>query len=67
MEEAAEWKGYVKRALEDIDSGLKDLDEKVEDIRKCVNNNKVRIAAISGTVSLIVTLIVFLVKDMLAK
>ena len=56
----AEWKGYVKRALESIDKKLVGIDDKMDVLDTCVNKMKVKVAAIGGTVSLVVTLFVLL-------
>jgi len=58
---AAEWKGYVKRALESIDSKLGSVDTKLDLLESCVNGMKVKVAAIGGTISLVVTLVILLV------
>lgn len=56
----AEWKGYVKRALESIDKQLRDIDVKMDLLDSCVNGMKIRVAAIGGTISLVVTVVILL-------
>lgn len=56
----AEWKGYVKRALESIDKQLGDIDGKMDLLDSCVNGMKIRVAAIGGTISLVVTVVILL-------
>ena len=61
----AEWKGYVKRALESIDIQLKSVDTKLDILESCVNGMKIKVAAIGGTVSLIVTIVILLLTKRL--
>lgn len=61
----AEWKGYVRRALESIDKKLDGVDTKMDVLDNCVNKMKVKVAAIGGTISLIVTIIVLLITKQL--
>jgi len=56
----AEFKGYVKHSLESIDDKLKGLDSKMDLLDSCVNGIKIKIAAIGGTVSLVVTVVILL-------
>lgn len=56
----AEFKGYVTAKLEDIIKKLDRLDE-------CVDKMKLKVAAVGATISLIVTVLVIIVKELLAK
>lgn len=64
---SAEWKGYVKRALESMDKKLDKMDTKMDVLDACVDKMKVRVACIGGTISLIVTILVLLLDNLLAK
>ena len=58
-----EWRGYVVRALEDIDRDIKGLSEKVDKIDERLSQTNVRVAAIGATVSVIVSIIMWAVKQ----
>ena len=58
-----EWRGYVVRALEDIDRDIKGLSDKVDKIDERLSATNVRVAAIGATVSVIVSLIMWAVKQ----
>lgn len=62
-----EWRGYVKRALESIDKKLVKIDDKMDSLDECVNGMKLKMAAIGGTVSLVVTILVIILKELLLK
>lgn len=62
----AEFKGYVTRALENIDTTLKSVDKKMDVLDRCVNGMKVRVAAIGGTISLVVTVLVLLLSKIIS-
>ena len=64
---SAEWKGYVKRALESIDKTLVSIEVKIDDLEDGVGKMKLKVAAIGGTVSLVVTLLCLVIKEVLAK
>jgi hypothetical protein len=63
----AKFDGYVKAKLEDIEKKLDKMDGKMDKLDECVDRMKVKVAAIGGTVSLVVTIVVILLKDLLAK
>lgn len=62
---SAEWKGYVRRALESNDKKLDGIDKKLDLLDSCVNGMKVKMAAIGGTVSLVVTIVILLLTKQL--
>jgi hypothetical protein len=63
----AEFNGYVKAKLEDIGDNLGKIDKKLDVLDTCVNKMKMRVAAIGGTVSLVVTILVLIIKEVLGK
>lgn len=63
----AEFTGYVKAKLEDMGERLVGIDKKLDTLDTCVNGMKVRVAAIGGSVSLLVTVLVLILKELLAK
>lgn len=65
--ETLEWKGYVKRALESIDKKLVSIDTKMDTLDECVSNLRIKTAALAGTISLAVSIIVIVVKSLLAR
>ena len=61
----AEWRGYALRALEDMNGEIRDLkkdigriEEKLDKVNSRLTNTQVKLATLSGAVSLIVTLVV---------
>jgi hypothetical protein len=63
----AKFEGYVTAKLEDIGAKLAGVDKKLDVLDTCVNNMKVRVAAIGGTISLVVTVVVILLKEFISK
>ena len=63
----AKFDGYVKAKLEDIEKKLDKMDGKMDRLDECVDRMKVKVAAIGGTVSLVVTIVVLLLKDVISK
>jgi len=57
----AEFKGYVKAKLEDIGEKQEKMDKKLDVLDTCINRMNVKVAAIGGTVSLVVTIVILLV------
>jgi len=62
---SAEFQGYVTAKLEGINVDMKEMKETIKDISKCVQSNKGKILGLAGTISLIVTLVVMLLKSLL--
>ncbi len=58
-----EWRGYVVRALEDIDRDIKSLNDKVDGLDEKLSNTNVRVAGIGAVVSIIVSIIMWAVKQ----
>ena len=56
----AEFIGYVKAKLEDIS-------KKLDILETCVNKMKIKVAAIGGTISLVVTVLVILLSNFVSK
>jgi len=63
----AEWKGYVKGSLENIYDDIKEIKKKVDRINQRVTNLQLKMAGIGATVSLIVSLLFLLAKELLQK
>lgn len=56
-EKQAEWRGYMLKAVEDIDKELTTLRTKVEKIDDNVNSLYAKVAGIGATISLITTIV----------
>ncbi len=56
MDEAT-WKGYITRAIEEIDRKLAAIDEKQDNGVEAISKLRERTAKISGTVAIIVSII----------
>ena len=65
--DAKEFEGYTRATLEHIKAQLVSIDAKVEKFEKCVTGLKVKMATIGGVVSLLVTIMTLLIKEMIAK
>lgn len=62
-DDTKEFIGYVKACLENNKENMGEIKTDLEDIKKSVSKLKLRVAAIGGTVSLIVSLVMFLLKS----
>lgn len=62
-----EWRGYVLRALEDIDTDLKVLYRKYEAVDKRINNLYLKVAGLGAVVGILSSLIFGLAKDAIAR
>ena len=56
MDEAT-WKGYITRAIEEIDRKLATIDEKQDSGVEAISKLRERTAKISGTVAIVVSII----------
>jgi len=65
--DAKEFEGYTRATLEHIKGQLVNIDATVEKFEKCVTGLKIKMAAIGGTVSLLITIVTLLVKELVAK
>jgi len=64
--EIAKFTGEVTEALKNLREGVGEIKSDMKDLKKCIDKTNIRVACIGGTVSLIVTIVVLLVKSMLA-
>jgi len=62
---AAEWRGYVKRALEDIDKSLTGLQGEVKATNKVMGNLKAKVGGIGALVAFVITLVTLLLKNVI--
>lgn len=53
----AEWRGYVKRALEDLNNEMQSIQKKLDKVDNNVNGLYMKVAALGGTVAIITSLI----------
>ena len=67
----SEWRGYVVRALEDINKELQEIkcdqkfiDEKIDGVNSKLTGMQLKVAAIGGTTGLIVSLLLFVLTGM---
>ena len=59
----AEWRGYVVRALEDIDKHTIETNKRLNRIEKRLNHLQFKMAGIGGSVAVIITVLLrFLLK-----
>ena len=61
----AKFQGYTMAKLEDIEKDMKEMKGAIKDISKCVQSNRGKILGLAGTISLVVTLIVMIIKHFL--
>ena len=59
----SEWRGYMKKAVEDINDEIKDLKIVMEDVRKSQISQQIRVATISGGFALAVTIVTILISS----
>jgi len=64
--ELQRWRGEQEQKLENVESTVNSINTKLDDLCNSVTSNKIAIAKIAATVSLVVSL-VFMVLDRLIK
>ena len=62
-----EWRGYVLRALEDIDKDLKTLFKLHGELDKRINNLYLKVAGIGAVVGILSSLVFGILRDMILK
>ena len=63
----SEWRGYVARALEDIDKRTEQIDRRLVNIEKGMTHLRVKLVGIGATVSFLVTVVILLLKEAIIK
>jgi len=63
---AGEFQGMVKTKLDGICKEMAEIKTEIKSIRKRVDGNRLKIAGIGATVSLIVTILTLLIKELMA-
>ena len=59
----AEWRGYVVRALEDIDKHTIETNKRLDRIEKRLNHVQLKMAGVGGSVAIIISVLLrFLLK-----
>ena len=64
---AGKFEGRVEEALSNISIDIVDIKKEMRMIKEKVNNNRFKIAGIGATVSLIVTIAVLLLRELMVK
>lgn len=64
---SAEWQGYLKATLEAMKEDIGEIKGNIEKLDRRVTNIRVKIAGIGASVSLLTTLLIFLIKELIAK
>ncbi len=64
---AGKFQGRVEEALSNIEEDIGDIKKEMKCIKEKVNNNRFKIAGIGATISLVVTIVVLLVKELMGK
>jgi len=62
-----EWRGYVLRALEDIDKDLKTLFKLHAELDKKINNLYLKVAGIGAVVGILSSLVFGILRDVIIK
>ena len=62
-----EWRGYVLRALEDIDKDLKTLFKLHAELDKRINNLYLKVAGIGAVVGILSSLVFGILRDVIIK
>lgn len=59
-----EWRGYVVRALEDIDKDIDEIKTKLDNLNKRINYLQIKVATIGASVAVLISLLFkFLIKQ----
>ena len=64
---SAEWQGYLKGILEGMKGDMKEIKSDIKSLNKRVTNIQIKVAGIGASVSLLTTLLIFLIKELLTK
>ncbi len=64
---AGKFQRLVEEALSNIEGDIGDIKKEMKRIKEKVNNNRFKIAGIGATISLVVTIVVLLVKELMGK
>ena len=64
---SAEWQGYLKATLETMKKDMDEIKEGMETLNERMTKIRVKVASIGASVSLLTTLLIFLIKELLAK
>ena len=64
---AGKFQGRVEQSLLNISEDITDIKKEIKVIKNKVDNNRFKIAGIGATVSLVVTIVVLLVKELVGK
>lgn len=64
---AGKFEGRVEEALLNIGGDIVEIKKEMKCIKEKVNNNRFKIAGIGATISLVVTILVLLVKELMGK
>ena len=63
--ETMEFRGYVKRALEEIDDNLENIHRDMKKNNRLINSIQLKVAGISATVAILVTIVTMLLKNVI--
>ena len=61
----AEFQGYTMAKLEGIESEVKEMKEGIKELSKCVQENRGKIIGLAATISLVVSIICFVLKSLI--
>ena len=64
---AGQFQGRVEQSLLNISEDITDIKKEMKCIKEKVNNNRFKIAGIGATISLVVTIVILLVKELMGK
>ena len=64
---AGQFQGRVEQSLLDIRGDIAEVKKEIKVIKNTVNNNRFKIAGIGATVSLIVTIGILLLRELVGK
>jgi hypothetical protein len=59
--------GYVRAKLEDIEKKIDRMDVKMDKLDDCVDGMRLKVAWLAGTISLIVSVLVIIVKNIVER
>ncbi len=64
---AGKFEGRVEEALSNIEGDIGDIKKEMKCIKEKVNNNRFKIAGIGATISLVVTIGILLLRELMGK
>ena len=64
---SAEWQAYLRAKLEDLKGDMTEVKKDIKSLNRRVTNIQLKVAGIGAVASILMTLLLFFIKELLAK